>query len=177
MPGASKRPRSDNNDDPQISPDKSLPSPPKRSRAQARKTRILESRKSGKLYHSDDDDETSSDDPTSSSGSDSSIESSDDSEEEENEQEAENQEEQEQEDNGTIPSIPVRQKPRIHRIEKNNDILSRLTAFLPQMKSANEDLERELAAGRGKELQVDDADEEGEERYIEMVRWVCILCY
>ncbi|ODM16833.1 hypothetical protein SI65_07798 [Aspergillus cristatus] len=159
MPGVStKRARSD--DDPQLCPDESAPSPPKRT--QTRETKTLESRKSEKNYHSDDDDETSSDEPTSSSGS--SIDSSDD--DEEDEQETRDQEERE--NNGAIPSIPGRQKPRIHRIDRNSDIMSRLTAFLPQMKSANEDLERELAAGRGKELQVDGADEEVEGRYIEM---------
>jgi len=166
MPGASaKRARSDY--DPHLSPDESAPSPPKRT--QTRKTKTLESRKSEKNYHSDDDDETSSDEPTSSSGS--SIDASDDdSEDEEDRQETKDQEERE--DNGAIPSIAGRQKPWIHRIDRNSDIMSRLTAFLPQMKSANEDLERKLTAGRGKELQVDDADEEGDGRYIEMVRCV-----
>jgi len=166
MPGVStKRARSD--DDPQLSPDESAPSPPKRT--QTRKTKILESRKPEKNYHSDGDDETSSDEPTSSSGS--SIGSSDDDSEDDEEDEQETRNQEEREDNGAIPFIPGRQKPRIHRIDRNSDIMSRLTAFLPQMKSANEDLERELAAGRGKELQVDGADEEVEGRYIEMVRY------
>lgn len=166
MPGAStKRARSD--DDQQLLPDEFAPSPPKRT--QTRKTKTLESQKSEKNYHSDDDDETSSDEPTSSSGS--SMDSSDDdSDNEEDEQETSNQEQRE--GNGAIPSVAARQKPRIHRIKKDNGIMSRLTAFLPQMKSANEHLERELAAGRGKELQVDGVDEENEGRYIEMVRCV-----
>lgn len=173
MPGTStKRARSD--DDQQPSPDESAPSPPKRT--QTRKSKTLESRKSEKNYHSDDDDETSSDEPTSSSGS--SMDSSDDGSDDDEEDEQETRDQEEREDSGAIPSIAARQKPRIHRIEKDNGIMSRLTAFLPQMKSANEHLERELAAGRGKELQVDGVDEEGEGRYIEMVRYVLLCdCY
>lgn len=70
----------------------------------------------------------------------------------------------------SAPQIAGRQKPRIHRVEKGSDILSRVSAFLPQMKDANESLEREIAAGRGKDLRLDDVDdEEHEGRYIEMV--------
>lgn len=69
----------------------------------------------------------------------------------------------------SLPHIPGRQKPRIHRVEKNSDILSRVSAFLPRMKDANESLEREIAAGRGKDLRLDDVDDEHKGRYIEMV--------
>lgn len=75
----------------------------------------------------------------------------------------------------SLPQIPGRQKPRIHRVEKNSDILSRVSAFLPQMKDANESLEREIAAGRGKDLRLDDVDDEHEGRYIEMVLYIFIL--
>lgn len=50
---------------------------------------------------------------------------------------------------------------------KEPDLLSRLSAFLPKLKSANEDLQREIAAGRGKDLQLDEVDQE-EGQYIEM---------
>ncbi|KAL4899506.1 hypothetical protein BDW74DRAFT_109163 [Aspergillus multicolor] len=76
-------------------------------------------------------------------------------------------------DNEAITSLPARRKPNIRRIDQEPGLLSRLSAFLPQMKSANEDLEREIAAGRGKDLQLDDdGDEENdgqrEGQYIEM---------
>ncbi|KAL5002604.1 hypothetical protein BDV10DRAFT_104732 [Aspergillus recurvatus] len=76
-------------------------------------------------------------------------------------------------DNEGITSLPARRKPNIHRIEQEPSLLTRLSAFLPQMKSANEDLEREIAAGREKEIRLDDdVDEEGnnqrEGQYIEM---------
>ncbi|RAK79485.1 NOPCHAP1/New4 family protein [Aspergillus fijiensis CBS 313.89] len=77
----------------------------------------------------------------------------------------------------SIPRIPALPKPNIHRIQQTPDLLSRLSAFLPQMKTANEQLERDIAAGRAKDIRLDDAmdedeDEDGGEedgkRYIEM---------
>ncbi|PYH87049.1 hypothetical protein BO82DRAFT_349583 [Aspergillus uvarum CBS 121591] len=79
----------------------------------------------------------------------------------------------------TIPRIPALPKPNIHRIQQTPDLLSRLSAFLPQMKTANEQLERDIAAGRAKDIRLDDAmdEDEGEDkddgqedgkRYIEM---------
>lgn len=168
MPGAcTKRPR--NHDDPQLSPDESFP--PSRTQTRRDKTQSVGH---GNNKDEDEDDETSTDPSSSDSSSvDSSSEDDDDNEEQEQEQK-----QQDQEENSAIPSLQTRQKPRIHRVEKNNDILSRITAFLPQMKTANEDLERELAAGRGKEVQLDDADEQGDGRYIEMVclRYYLLLC-
>lgn len=112
------------------------------------------------------EDDESSTEPTSSSGS--SIDSSSDDDDEQ-----ENHHEEEKEGKEDIHTVPSPMKPRIHRIEKNNNILNRITAFLPQMKNANEDLQRELAAGRGRDMQLDEAGEdeegEGEGRYIEMV--------
>ena len=157
MPGASTK----RHDDPQLSPDESFPP----SRDQTR----IEKKQSVRNSHDEDedmdeDDETSTDPSSSDSSSvDSSSEDDDDDDEQEQQQKQRNQEED------TIPSLQPKQKPRIHRVEKNNDILSRITAFLPQMKTANEDLERELAAGRGKEVQLDNADDQDEGRYIEMV--------
>ncbi|RAL07639.1 NOPCHAP1/New4 family protein [Aspergillus homomorphus CBS 101889] len=79
----------------------------------------------------------------------------------------------------TIPRIPALPKPNIHRIQQTPDLLSRLSSFLPQMKTANEQLERDIAAGRAKDIRLDDAMDEGEDadddedgqdgkRYIEM---------
>ncbi|KAJ5677088.1 uncharacterized protein N7477_002721 [Penicillium maclennaniae] len=103
------------------------------------------------------------DDPTSSSGS--SSESEPDSSEDEDE-------EVNQTTSGasTIPSIPHRPKPRIKAMKgkAGSDLLSRLSAFLPQMKDANDDLEKEIAAGRGKDIVLDDADESDGKQYIEM---------
>lgn len=159
MPSASSsHPREDN---PQLS-DASLPSPSNQSRAQTEEG--LEMQKSNTSVNNEDDE--SSTEPTSSSGS--SIDSSSDDDDEQ-----ENHHEEEKEGKEDIHTVPSRMKPRIHRIEKNNNILNRITAFLPQMKNANEDLQRELAAGRGRDMQLDEAGEdeegEGEGRYIEMV--------
>lgn len=178
MPSAcTKRPRND--DDPHLSPDDNdLPSPPKRSRAQWTKDKKYES---GKGVNNDEDDETSTE-PTSSSGSDSSVDSSDEDDEDSDNEEQEKEKGTDGKEEETVPSLSARQKPRIHRIERNNDILSRITAFLPQMKNANESLQRELAAGRAKEVQLDHdeggegegegEDEESKGRYIEMVWYI-----
>lgn len=117
----------------------------------------------------DDDDYTSSSGPSSSES-----ESEDDV--------SENEDEQMQDGDTTrttsaparvasssIPSIPGRPKPAIHRMEGGSDLLSRLSTFLPQMKNANQDLEREIAAGRGKSMILDEVDDEDEKEYIEMV--------
>lgn len=119
---------------------------------------------------SDDDD-----DPTSSSGSSSS----------ESEDEADDSEEEDElmdrttstaataagatTSSTSIPSIPGRPKPRIHRMEGGSELLSRLSAFLPKMKDANEDLEREITAGRAKDMVLDDVNDEDGKDYIEMV--------
>lgn len=67
----------------------------------------------------------------------------------------------------SIPSVPGRPKPQIHRIDGGSDLLARLSSFLPKMKDANEDLEKEIAAGRGDAMMLDSVDD-GKD-YIEMV--------
>ncbi|CEO58900.1 hypothetical protein PMG11_03595 [Penicillium brasilianum] len=110
----------------------------------------------------------SDDDPTSSSGS-SSSES--ESEEENSEDEDEDMHDFHQTTTSasapSIPHIGGRPKPNIHRMDGGSDLLSRLSSFLPQMKNANEDLEREIAAGRGQEMVLDSVDDDGKD-YIEM---------
>ncbi|KAJ5127106.1 hypothetical protein N7448_007885 [Penicillium atrosanguineum] len=117
-----------------------------------------ETHQTSSAHFSDDDD------PTSSSGSSSEESESDSSEDED--------EERNQTTAGasTIPSIPHRPKPRIKpmKVKAGSDLLSRLSAFLPQMKEANDDLEKEIAAGRGKDIVLDDADETDGKQYIEM---------
>lgn len=143
------------------------------------------------------------DDPTSSSGSSSSSESESDSDEQ--------GEEGERDMNtghnftspstarppSSIPHIPGRPKPRIHRLEHDSSLLSRISAFLPKMKDANENLQREIEAGRAEDLILDSMDdddhneeeEEGEKedegegggrQYIEMVclcnTTFCFVC-
>lgn len=105
------------------------------------------------------------DDPTSSSGS-SSEESEDDSSEDEDEDM-----QQSTAGGSSLPSVPHRPKPRIKpmKTKGGSNLLSRLSAFLPQMKDANDDLEKEIAAGRGKDLMLDDVDEADGKQYIEMV--------
>ena len=115
-------------------------------------------------------------DPTSSSGS---------SSEDDSESEGEDERHSDQEMNGTeestthenisdpssVPHIAGRPKPRIHRIKGDSGLLSRLNAFLPKMKDANENLQRQIEAGKAGDLILDNADENGEQ-YIEMVRFI-----
>lgn len=56
----------------------------------------------------------------------------------------------------------------------DSELLSRLNAFLPKMKNANEDLQKEIEAGRVGDLVLDNADEGGEQ-YIEMVSFLRYL--
>ncbi|KAL4768582.1 hypothetical protein BDW60DRAFT_197147 [Aspergillus nidulans var. acristatus] len=111
----------------------------------------------------EDDDE---DDYTSSSGS--SLSSSDDEDDDAQSETGGDI----NKDNEEITSLPARRKPDIRRIEQESSLLNRLSAFLPQMKSANEDLEREIAAGRAKDIRLDDVDEgsdgQRDGQYIEM---------
>lgn len=113
----------------------------------------------------------SDDDFTSSSGSSS-------SESERDEEDSEDEDQEMHDDHETmihapapassIPRIGGLPKPNIHRMEGGSDLLSRLSSFLPQMKNANEDLEKKIAAGRGQEMVLDSVDDEGKD-YIEMV--------
>jgi len=121
-----------------------------------------EAHQASTAHFSDEDD-----DPTSSSGS-SSSESEDDSSEDEDE---DREIQQSAADASSIPSIPHRPRPKIKpmKMKRGSDLLSRLSAFLPQMKDANEDLEKEIAAGRGKDLMLDEVDETDGKQYIEMV--------
>lgn len=114
------------------------------------------------------------DDLTSSSGS-----SSSESESEANDSADEDEDESVQEDqtaalpsSSSIPHIGGRPKPRIHRVKGGSDIMSRLSTFLPKMKDANEDLEKEIAAGRGRDLVLDDVEEGSGRDYIEMVCFI-----
>jgi hypothetical protein len=115
----------------------------------------------------DDDDDDDDDDYTSSSGSDSDSDSDGDGEDED--QEADYSSDQASRAGSSLPRISAQQKPRIHRMTKEPDLLSRLSTFLPKLKSANEDLQREIAAGRGKDLQLDEVENQEEGQYIEMV--------
>lgn len=126
--------------------------------------------------------QSSDSDPTSSSGS---------SSEDDSESEREDEQHSDQEMNSTresttqahasnpsssLPHIAGRPKPRIHRMKGDSGLLSRLNAFLPQMKDANEDLQRQIEAGEAGDLVLDNADENGEQ-YIEMVRFIdCASC-
>lgn len=114
----------------------------------------------------------SDDDPTSSSGS-----SSSESESEEEYSEEEEDQELHGDHDTTIPAlapapsmphIAGRRRPNIHSMEGGSDLLSRLSSFLPKMKNANEDLEREIAAGRGQDMVLDSVNDDGKD-YIEMV--------
>ncbi|KAL3456894.1 hypothetical protein BJX64DRAFT_281014 [Aspergillus heterothallicus] len=113
--------------------------------------------------HDDDDDYTSS------SGS--SLSSSDDEDGDDNDTHGEIAKEPGLSGDGDqITSLPARKKPNIRRFNNQPSLLSKISAFLPQMKSANEDLQKEIAAGRSKDIQLDaESDEEHRDgQYIEM---------
>lgn len=128
----------------------------------------------------DDDEEDESDEETSSESSSSSSSSSSDENDDETDLENPaatsaalkgtgdaNNNDNEQEDE-PIPFVSGRPKPRIQRVQRSG-LLSRLSSFLPRLKAANEDLERDIASGRAQDVVVDDVkDDEGQ--YIEMVR-------
>lgn len=124
--------------------------------------------------------QSSDSDPTSSSGS-----SSEDDSESEREDEQHSDEEMNStrestthtpapDSSSSLPHIAGRPKPRIHRMKGDSGMLSRLNAFLPKMKDANEDLQRQIEAGKAGDLVLDNADENGEQ-YIEMVSLLMVL--
>ncbi len=78
----------------------------------------------------------------------------------------------EQKSDAGLTSLPVMLKPAMDSAEEAADkaklLRLRLTAFLPQLAAANEELEVDRAEGRLAEKQLD-VLREGEETYIEMV--------
>lgn len=134
---------------------------------------------SSAAHHSgdDDDDEEDDDDYTSSSGSSlTSYDDDDDDDDGDDEARSEtagNSNNVVTGDNEGITSLPARRKPNIRPINQESGLLSKLSAFLPQMKTANEDLQKEIAAGRAKDIRLDEDDEneaKSDGQYIEMVR-------
>ncbi|KAL4782023.1 hypothetical protein BJX76DRAFT_306186 [Aspergillus varians] len=127
-------------------------------------------RKASSTAHSGDDEDD--DDYTSSSGSSlsSSDDDNDDDEDDDQNEAAGDSNNVLNGDNEGITSVPARRKPHIRRIDKEPSVLSKLSAFLPKMKSANEDLQRDIAAGGAKDIRLDDYenDNKGDGRYIEM---------
>ncbi|KAF3397759.1 hypothetical protein F1880_005931 [Penicillium rolfsii] len=110
---------------------------------------------------------SSDDDYTSSSGSSSESESAEEESEDEDHEMRDDQDTTISASEPSIPHIGGRPKPNIHRMEGGSDLLSRLSSFLPQIKNANEDLEKQIAAGKGQEMVLDSVDDDGKE-YIEM---------
>ena len=108
--------------------------------------------------------ESTDSEPTSSSGS--SVDSDLDSQAGESSDE-EKSDDDEQMDDQPSPSIPSRP---FASLPNNSALRARLASFLPSLKAANEDLEREIAAGKSMTLEVDNEDE-GQGRLIEMVRY------
>ncbi|KAJ5161485.1 hypothetical protein N7492_006877 [Penicillium capsulatum] len=111
----------------------------------------------------------SDDDPTSSSGS-SSLESESEDESSDDESAGPSREHQgtNSTDDSAIPNVTGRQKPHIHRMEGSSGLLARLSEFMPKIKDANDNLEKEIAAGRGKDLMLDSVEEGDGKDYIEM---------
>ncbi|KAF7594674.1 hypothetical protein BBP40_008567 [Aspergillus hancockii] len=111
------------------------------------------------------DSNSDDDDYTSTSGSESDEEDDDDKDDD---KEQDRDVKSDNDSHHSLPRVPTRQKPQIHRMEQSSDILSRLSAFLPQMKNANDELQREIEAGRAKELRLDEVDDQDDGQYIEM---------
>ncbi|KAJ5727788.1 hypothetical protein N7493_005608 [Penicillium malachiteum] len=105
-------------------------------------------------------------DYTSSSGSSCDSSSEDDSSDDENESIHHENKTTSSTASSSIPHVQGRLKPRIRKMEGNSELLARLSAFLPKMKSANEDLEKQIAEGKGKDVVLDEVDD-GKD-YIEM---------
>jgi hypothetical protein len=91
--------------------------------------------------------------------------SSSDEEEDDDEKEAD---EHAEDDETPITFVRGRPKPRIRQLGQS-DLLSRISTFLPRLRAANEDLEREIVAGRVKDMIMDDPDQKSSEPCIEMV--------
>lgn len=75
----------------------------------------------------------------------------------------------------SVPHRPTHLKPSIGRFN-GSTLRNRLTSFLPELRAANEDLEKEIAAGNVAGVELDhseDAEVDGE--YIEMVRFLSFL--
>lgn len=135
----------------------------------------VNARKDSSAAHHSGDDEEDDDDYTSSSGS--SLTSSDeDDDDDDNDAQSETAGDSNNVltgDNEGITSLSAQRKPNIRRIDQEPSLLSKLSAFLPEMKTANEDLQREIAAGRAQDIRLDEDDEneaQGGGQYIEMVR-------
>lgn len=105
---------------------------------------------------------------SSESSTSSSSSSSSSSEEDEDDAMSETEDNDQEDLPDAIPRIPALQKPQIQR-PMDSDLRSRLTTFLPTLKAANEDLEGNIAAGKGGDIVMDNADEGKESQYIEMV--------
>ncbi|KAM5454738.1 hypothetical protein MaudCBS49596_002035 [Microsporum audouinii] len=103
--------------------------------------------------------ELSDSDPTSPSAS--SGDSDSESEYESSDEEPSDDDEQMHNQTIHIPSRPSANIPN------NSALRARLASFIPSLKAANENLEREIAAGKTMTLEVDNADE-GKGQYIEM---------
>lgn len=111
----------------------------------------------------------SDDDPTSSGTSSSESESEEDPSDGEDEGSNHENEPSNSAVDSSIPVVTGRRKPQIHRMEGGSDLLARLSAFLPKIKDANENLEKQIAEGRGKDVVLDSVDEDDGKDYIEMV--------
>ncbi|OJD10800.1 hypothetical protein AJ78_08285 [Emergomyces pasteurianus Ep9510] len=68
----------------------------------------------------------------------------------------------------SVPHRPPHPKPSIHRLN-GSTLRSRLTSFLPQLRVANENLEKEIAAGNAAGVELSQSeDTEIDGQYIEM---------
>ncbi|OJJ49832.1 hypothetical protein ASPZODRAFT_12944 [Penicilliopsis zonata CBS 506.65] len=114
-----------------------------------------------------DGDEDDEDDYTSSEGSTSSSESESNADDEDLDHHDDVVGSPEEESTSITNVVPSRSKPSIGRITLDSDILARVSSFLPQLRSANEALQKDIAAGKSKDILLDEAGEE-EGQYIEM---------
>mgnify|MGYP001135050432 CR=1 FL=1 len=124
-----------------------------------RRARVRERRE-----EAEEDDNTSSDESSSPESASSDVDSDSDTDEDDKSS---------SERETPLPRLPVLQKPQIHRVNRDPDLLARVSSFLPRMKAANDSLQRSIAEGRSADLRVDHVGEGYEGSYIEMV--CCVL--
>lgn len=157
----------------------SLPSHPKSKSSlhSSHQTKVSKLKEGSNSLEEDshNDSHTVPDDWTSSSGSSSSDE---ESESEDDDDENNNDNEPDTATRGADDADDPAKLTHIHPFPKpttkfspNSELRDRLSQFIPALRAANEELERDIAAGNTRSAEISQEDGgEGQGRYIEMVR-------
>lgn len=72
------------------------------------------------------------------------------------------------EDDDPITFVSHRPKPQFQRVNESS-LFSRVSSFLPRLRAANEDLERQITSGLAQDVIMNDIDDGNQGQYIEMV--------